>query len=113
MSHTIFRTIMQLKDIFWSWMSLGQGELLSKRNTRYLRFLRAYLGWALKPMSQNYRLSEYIFNLFIAILYAKMSCVTWALHLFSPDQPPCPSNPFMFLRLCLLHTQKVPKVARL
>ncbi len=29
-------------------MSIGQGKLLSKHNTRYTRVLRAYLGWSIK-----------------------------------------------------------------
>jgi len=44
-----------------------QGKLLTKHNTR------AYLGWALKSLTQ---ISQY---LFISIMCAKISCVTWAL----------------------------------
>jgi len=50
-------------------MSIGQGKLLSKHKTR------AYLGWSI----ENFKLSNVtIFLSFIAILCAKMSCVTWA-----------------------------------
>jgi len=41
--------------------------------------LGAYLDYSLKPMSQKYHF------LFIAILCAKMSCVTWAFTLYSID----------------------------
>jgi len=37
-----------------------------------LGFLRAYLGWSIKPTSQNYQISK---CLFIAILCAKISSV--------------------------------------
>ncbi len=51
----------------------NQGKLLIKCNTMYVVFLRAYLGLALKYLSQ---ISQY---LIIAILCAKMSRMTWAL----------------------------------
>jgi len=72
-THEIFFSILRLKDIFGPWMSLGQGKLLTKHDTRYIRFFRAYIGWVLKPMSQNYQISQYFF---IAMLCAKMSRVT-------------------------------------
>ncbi len=47
------------KDIFGPWIYIGQGKLLRKHNTRYIKFLWVYLGWALKPMSQNHQISQY------------------------------------------------------
>ncbi len=44
-------------------MSIGQGKLLSKRNTRYT------------SVAKNCQMSQY---LFIAILCAEMSRVNWA-----------------------------------
>jgi len=55
-------------------MSKGQGKFITKHNARYKRFLRAYLGWALKPLLKNHQISQYIF---IEILCAKMFRVTW------------------------------------
>jgi len=51
----------------------NQGKLLKTQNTLSCVLLRAYLGYSLKSMSQKYQ------YLFIAIMWAKMSRVTWAL----------------------------------
>ncbi len=42
-------------------------------------FFRAYLGWSLKHVAQNYLFIAISFYLFIAILCAKMSRVNKAL----------------------------------
>jgi len=38
------KKILQHKDIFGAWMSIGQGKLLSKHNARYIRFFMS-LPW--------------------------------------------------------------------
>jgi len=54
---------------------VGQGKLLTKQKARNIWFLKAYLGWTLTPMYQNYQVSQYFF-LFIPLLCAKMSRMT-------------------------------------
>jgi hypothetical protein len=73
--------------IFEPWKSKGQGKLLTtnksrllnkQNNTRYV--FKAYLGWSLEHMAQNY--------LFIAILCAKMSRVKKVLMSFKSSGNP-------------------------
>ncbi len=40
-------------------LCINQGKLLTQHNPRYFFLLRAYLGWALKPMSQIYQILQY------------------------------------------------------
>jgi len=57
-------------------MSIGQGKVLSKHNTRYkIVFVRAYHVSQYKSVAKIFQMLQY---LFIAILCAKMSRVTWA-----------------------------------
>ncbi len=49
---------------------------LTKCNPMYVRFLRSYLGWLLKPVSQNYQINAIYFYCNIV---CKISSVTWAL----------------------------------
>jgi len=50
----------------------NQGKLLQNRTQGTLCFMRAYLGWALKSLSEN-------INIFYRNIVPKMSCVTWAI----------------------------------